>query len=142
VGQGSLVLLLFFVADATVTAWRRGDRHRARAVAGSAIFFMLFSSFQAVSVFWGITEVPVVASLASLLARPLQESEAGLHEIEERMRLAVESVVSVSGFVISHGTKSGRQKNGEDCSDLARRKSWNSTLFCRGCTRKIAIHSG
>ena len=111
VGQAALVLLLIFVADATVTAWRRGDRHRARTVGGSAVFFMLFSCFQAVFVLWGIVEVPIVASIsvmglvvamgyelgndtirASLLSRQLQESEAGLREIEERMRLAVESV--------------------------------------------------
>jgi two-component system, LuxR family, sensor kinase FixL len=110
VGQGSLVLLLLFVADATVTAWQRGDRHRALAVGGSIVFFMLFSSFQTLTVFWGIVQVPVVASLsimglvwvmgyelgnetirASLLFRQLQESEAGLREIEERMRLAVEA---------------------------------------------------
>ena len=111
VGQAALVFLLIFVADATVTAWRRGDRHRARAVGGSAVFFMLFSCFQAVFVLWGIVEVPIVASIsvmglvvamgyelgndtirASLLSRQLQESEAGLREIEERMRLVVESV--------------------------------------------------
>ncbi len=110
VSQLDLVLLLIFVADATVTACRQGDRHRARAVGGSAIFFMLFSVFQAVSVFWGIIEIPIVASIsimglvmvmgyelgndtirASELGRRLQESEAGLHEIEERMRLAVEA---------------------------------------------------
>ena len=111
VGQSSLVLLLVFVTDATVTAWRRGERHRARAVGGGVVFFMFFSVFQAVSVFWGILRVPIVASIsimglvgvmgyelgndtirASLLHRQLLESQAGLHEIEERMRLAVESV--------------------------------------------------
>jgi PAS domain S-box-containing protein len=63
-----------------------------------------------VLVFWGIARVPLVVTMsfmglvgvmgyelssdtihASELGRQLQESEAGLHEIEERMRLAVEA---------------------------------------------------
>ena len=109
-GQLSFVILIIFLADATVTAWRRGDRHRALAMCGSAMFFILFSTAQSVLVFWGIVQMPIVASLsfmglvavmgyelssetihASELGRKLQKSEAGLHEIEERMRLAVEA---------------------------------------------------
>jgi len=109
VGQLSLMALLIFAADASVTAWRWGDRHRAVAVGGSAVFFVLFGTGQSVLVFWGIVRIPIVAIVsfmglvavmgyelssetirASQLARKLHESEAGLHEIEERMRLAVE----------------------------------------------------
>jgi len=61
-------------------------------------------------VFWGIVRAPIIATIsfmgwvavmsyelssdtldASQLARKLQKSEAGLHDIEERMRLAVEA---------------------------------------------------
>ena len=113
IGQLSLLLLLIFAADASITAWRRSDRHRALTVGGSAVFFMLFGTGQSVFVFWGVLQVPIVATLsfmglvavmgyelssetihASELGRKLQESEAGLHDIEERMRLAVEA----SGF--------------------------------------------
>jgi len=109
VGHLSLVAWLIFTADASVTTWRRGDRHRALAVGGSIVFFALISSVQAPFVFWGIVRAPISASLfftgmvavmgyelgsemlrASQLDHKLQESEAGLHEIEERMRLAVE----------------------------------------------------
>jgi len=110
VGQLSFLVLIIFLVEATVTTWRRGDRHRAVAVGGTAVFFILFSILQSVFVFWGITRLPIVASLslmglvavmgyelsgqtinASELGRKLQESEAGLHEIEERMRLAIEA---------------------------------------------------
>jgi hypothetical protein len=86
-----------------------GDRHRALSVGGSIVFFALISSLQAPLVLWGIVRIPISASLfftgmvavmgyelgsemlcASQLDRKLQASEAGLHEIEERMRLAVE----------------------------------------------------
>jgi len=110
VGQLSLISLVFFLVDASVTTWRRGDHHRALAVGGSAVFFMSFSALQSVLVFWGVVRVPIVATLsfiglvavmgyelssdtlhASELARRLRESEAGLHESEERMRLAIEA---------------------------------------------------
>jgi len=108
-GQLNLVMLIIFLVDATVTSWRRGDRHRALAMGGSIVLFMLVATGQSLLVFWGFVRVPYVGSIffmgliavmgyelsgetvrASLLDRKLQESEAGLHEIEERMRLAVE----------------------------------------------------
>jgi len=39
VGQLSLLLLVIFVADASVTVWRRGDRRSA--AGGSIVFFVL-----------------------------------------------------------------------------------------------------
>ena len=110
-GQLNLLILLIFLADASITTWRRGHRYRALAVGGGAVFFILFSTLQSVLVFWGLVQIPIMASIsivglvavmgyelssemirAAQLARKLQESEAGLHEIEERMRLAVEGV--------------------------------------------------
>ena len=110
VGQLGLMLLLIFVADASVTAWRRGNRRSAVTVGGSIVFFTLVSTGQSIMVFWGIVQAPIVASIsfmglvavmgyelsletvrASELNRKLQVSETALHEIEERMRLAVES---------------------------------------------------
>src|SRR6266478_3718949 len=40
VGQLSVLLLLIFLVDATITVWRRGDRRRALIVGGSTIFFV------------------------------------------------------------------------------------------------------
>ena len=110
VGQLGLIALLIFAADASVTAWRRGDRHNALTVGGSIVFFTLVSTGQSLAVFWGIAKGPIVASISFMglvavmgyelslgavrafqLDHKLQLSEAGLHEIEERMRLAVES---------------------------------------------------
>ena len=110
VGQLSFVVLLIFLVNAGITAWRRGDRHRAITVSGSASFFILFSLVQSVLVFWGIVRIPLEASMsimglvavmgyelsseaisASELGRKLQQSEAGLHEVEARMSLAVEA---------------------------------------------------
>ena len=109
-GQLNLVILILFVVDATVTTWRRGDRHRALTVGGSIVFFVLVSASQSLLVFYRIVRVPYVGTVsfigliavmgyelsseaihASELGRKLQKSEAGLHEIEERMSLAVKT---------------------------------------------------
>jgi len=108
-GQLNLLLLLIFLVDAAVTTWRRGNRQRALTVGGSIVFFVLISTSQSLLAYWGIIRVPYLGTIffmglvavmgyelsgemirASQLDRKLQESEAGLHEIEERMRLAVE----------------------------------------------------
>jgi PAS domain-containing protein len=109
VGQLSLVAFVIFAADATVTVWRRGHRRTALTVGGSVVFFSLSGFGQSLLVMWGFARMPLTAGLsfmgvvlvmgyelssdtlrAAQLARKLRESEAGLHEIEERMRLAVE----------------------------------------------------
>ena len=108
-GQLDLVMLIIFLLDATVTTWRRGDRHRALTVGGSIVFFVLVATGQSLLAFYGIARTPYLASVfflgliaamgfelsgetirASQLDRRLVVSEAGLRESEESMRLAVE----------------------------------------------------
>jgi two-component system, LuxR family, sensor kinase FixL len=103
IGHLSLLLLVVFVADATFTAWRRGDRRLAISIGGSIILFVAAGMVQAILVFWGIVHGPITASLffmaivaamsyelsqdvfrASRLAKELRESE-------ERMNLAAEA---------------------------------------------------
>ena len=110
VGQLSLMVLLIFVTDASITAWRRGNRHHALTVGGSIVFFTFVSTGQSVMVFWGVVEAPIVASIsfmglvvvmgyelsvdvfrASQLVGELQASEDRLRENEQRMSLAINS---------------------------------------------------
>ena len=109
-GQLNLVMLIIFLVDASVTTWRRGDRARAITVGGSIVFYVLVSTAQSLFTFYGIVRLPYVGTVffigliavlgfelsgetirASQLDRRVREVEAGLHEIEERMTLAVES---------------------------------------------------
>jgi two-component system, LuxR family, sensor kinase FixL len=53
VAQISLWLLLIFVVDASITAWRRGDRRMAVLVGGSIVFFLLGAPGQAALIVWG-----------------------------------------------------------------------------------------
>jgi hypothetical protein len=62
VGQLSGVLLIIFVADASVTVWRRGDQRKALIVGGSIIFFVAAALVNAIVVFWGNIGVPIIFS--------------------------------------------------------------------------------
>ena len=102
----SLLLLLIFFVDATITVWRRGDRRRALFVGGSMIFGAILA-WHVPLVIWGIIEVPfflcftysgIIAAMAYELsndmaqaadvARQLQASEVDLRETKQRMELA------------------------------------------------------
>jgi two-component system sensor kinase FixL len=109
-GYATMVLILIFVADASITAWRRGERRTALMVGGSVELFLLLGTFQAALVHWAGLPIPVLISplylglvvvmaaalsrdvlRASRLVHELQASEAGLRESQKRMNLALEA---------------------------------------------------
>ncbi len=57
----SLLLLIIFFVDATITVWRRGNRNRALVVGCSMIFFATIVAGQVALVVWGIIYVPFFA---------------------------------------------------------------------------------
>src|SRR5256886_9077151 len=110
VAQLSLLLLVIFVTDATITAWRRGDRRQALVVGGSIVLFVVVATAQAMAITWEIISMPLTVSLfyqgivaamaselsydvlrAAQLARRLQATEASLRESEERFRIVADS---------------------------------------------------
>ncbi len=110
VAQASLLLLVIFVTDATITAWRRGERRQALMVGGSILLFVTVGTAEGVAVTWGILSMPITVSLfyqgivavmayelsydvlhAATLARQLQLSEAGSRESEGRFRIAADA---------------------------------------------------
>ena len=66
VGPLSLLFLLLFVTDASLAAWRRGDRRQALLVGGSMAFFALGGTLESVLVLGGIVHAPLTASLLYL----------------------------------------------------------------------------
>jgi two-component system, LuxR family, sensor kinase FixL len=105
-----LLLLLIFLIDATVSAWRRGDRRRALIVGGGAIFFVTMGSAQALLVIWGVIRAPFFISFpylgivvamayelssevlrAAQIAGQLRSSESALRESEARFRTIADS---------------------------------------------------
>ena len=110
IAQFSLLLLVIFVMDATITVWRRGERRRALVVGGSILFFTMAGTAEGVTIAWGIIAMPVTASLfflgivavmacelsydvlrAATLVRQLQTIDAALHESEDRFRIMADS---------------------------------------------------
>src|SRR5207344_2887651 len=63
IAQSSLLLLVIFVTDATITVWRRGDRRKALMVGGSILLFVVMATVQAVGITWGIISMPMTVSL-------------------------------------------------------------------------------
>ena len=109
-GKFAVVLILVFVADASMTAWRRGERRKALMVGASVEFFLLTALGTASLVIWLDVQAPIVFSQlylglvavmgyelsrdvlrASQLVDELKTSEAGLRESETRMSLAVDA---------------------------------------------------
>jgi PAS domain S-box-containing protein len=110
VAQISLLLLVIFVVDATITVWRRGNRRQALVVGGSIVLLVVLASAQAVAMTWGIMATPLTVSLfylilvaamayelsydlirAAQLNRQLQASEATLRESEQRFRIVADA---------------------------------------------------
>jgi PAS domain S-box-containing protein len=103
VGQLSLLVLVIFAVDATITVWRRGDRRQAVVTGGSIVVFTLTGMAQAVLVLWQMVDMPLTVSFSFLgivvamgyemsreTLRAAQLSE-DLRESQERMTLATEA---------------------------------------------------
>jgi PAS domain S-box-containing protein len=98
----SLLLLLIFSVDATITVWRRGDRRRALLVGGSMIFGAILA-WHVPLVIWGFIEAPFFLGFtytAIVLAMGYELSNGMLHaaqlaqnlkESEQRLDLAASS---------------------------------------------------
>src|SRR6266404_6111933 len=100
--QLSLLLLLIFSVDATITLLRRGDRRRALVLGGSMIFSTIFAVHVPL-VIWGVLEIPffltfaytaiVVAmgyELSNDMARTVQLARE-LEVSDKRLNLAADS---------------------------------------------------
>jgi two-component system sensor kinase FixL len=66
VGPLSLLFLLLFVTDASLAAWRRGDRRQALLVGGSIAFVALGGALVSMLVLGGVVHAPLTASLLYL----------------------------------------------------------------------------
>jgi two-component system, LuxR family, sensor kinase FixL len=63
IAQLALVVLVVYVGDAAVTAWRSGQRRRALTVGASMVIFVSAAFASAVLSYWGLARLPVLASL-------------------------------------------------------------------------------
>lgn len=63
IGALTVLLTLIFVADASITTWRRGDRRKALIVGGSVQFFLLVGLVTSIMVNWAGFDIPTANSL-------------------------------------------------------------------------------
>src|SRR6266481_2109414 len=100
--QVSLLLLLIFSVDATISVWRRGDRRRALLVGGSTVFGAILA-WHVPLVIWGLVEVPfflgftytaIVAVMGYELSNDVARAAGLARELEiseKRLNLAADS---------------------------------------------------
>ena len=105
--QFCMALLAAYAIDASVKAWRRGDKRLALTVGGSVIIFTTLIMVQANLILWGRVQMPPTIGLFSMalvfavgielsldmlrtaeLAKALQVTESELRNSEERLMLA------------------------------------------------------
>ena len=98
----SLLLLLAFFVDATITVWKRGDQRRALIIGGSMIFGAIVG-WHVPLVIWGVIHVPfflcfaytgIVAAMGYELSNDMfraAQLTRKLKESEERLTLAADS---------------------------------------------------
>jgi two-component system sensor kinase FixL len=103
VGQFTMLLLAIFVLDASISAWRRGDKTAALTIGGTSCFFALGGVVQAALVFRGVVQAPIMVSLFSLgivfamaydLSRNVRHAATLVHDLresEQRMALAMQA---------------------------------------------------
>jgi two-component system, LuxR family, sensor kinase FixL len=105
IGHLSLLVLVAFVADASVTVWRRGERRTAALIGGGIVLFLLALALQAILVFWGIVEWPVTPSLFYLGIIAAMAYELGGEALRaKQLALALQA----SERQISHAAQAAR----------------------------------
>jgi two-component system, LuxR family, sensor kinase FixL len=63
IGNLSIVALVIFILDASITVWRRGEQRLALMLGGSILLFATAALAQSMLVFWGVIQWPPVPSL-------------------------------------------------------------------------------
>ncbi len=129
----SLLLLLIFSVDATITVWRHGDRRRALLIGGSMIFGAMLA-WHVPLVIWGILDVPfflgftytaIVAVMGYELSNDVARAAGLARELEiseKRLNLAADSAnLGMWEWDIAHDeiwiTDKGRAMLGFDSSE-------------------------
>jgi len=145
----SLLLLLIFSVDATITVWRRGDRRRALLI-GSSMIFGAMLAWHVPLVIWGILDVPfflgftytaIVAVMGYELSNDVARAAGLARELEiseKRLNLAADSANLGMWEWTLPMMKFGSRTKAAPCLASTPRRNWISTVFEAGCIPTIA----
>ena len=108
--QAALLLSVIFLLDCGINAWRRGDRVRSLVLSISLLAAILLGGIQAILVYWGFVQMPVVLtplflvvatlmgievsfglSRAAQAERDVELKDAALSLSKQRLNLAAEA---------------------------------------------------
>ena len=141
VGNVSAILLLVFFADATITAWRRGDRQKAVMVGGSAELFMLMAYVTTSPVMWGLATAPVVLSLPymgmiAVMGYELSRDVLRASELVVDLRRSNQQISDLFGRLIA-AQESERTRIARDLHDDVSQRVAVLSIMMSGLKRKL-----
>ena len=109
IGHALNFMIVIFVADASVTAWRRGERRQALIVGGAVEFLIILGTLESALIYWAHLPIPILLSpfylglvavmgyelghdvlRASQLVHELQATELVLRDLSGRLIAAQE----------------------------------------------------
>ena len=62
IGHALNFMIVIFVADASVTAWRRGERRQALIVGGAVEFLIILGTLESALIYWAHLPIPILLS--------------------------------------------------------------------------------
>jgi signal transduction histidine kinase len=154
----TVAMILWFIADAGVTAWRRGERRKALVVATSLEIIILAATANALPTIFGLVRAPLMFSLpymvlvlamayelsrdvlrASQLVSDLRASEAGLRENQARLEASNQQISSLFGRLIA-AQETERTRIARDLHDDIGQRIAGISIAMSGVKRKLDPH--
>jgi signal transduction histidine kinase len=154
-GSLTVLLLIIFVADASVTAWRRGDRRKALIVGGGAQLFLLAGLFTSELLLWGGVRMPQGLSLyylgliavmayelsrdvlrASQLVSELRTSEAVLRENQATLQARNTQISDLFGRLVA-AQETERTRIARDLHDDVSQRIAGLSIAISGLRRRL-----
>ena len=75
VGQAGLLVLIFFLIDGGISAWRRGEAVRSLVLTISIFLAVVAGTVQAIMVFWGFAQLPILITPLFLFVAAVMGAE-------------------------------------------------------------------
>ena len=136
------MLTLVFLADATITAWRRGDRQKAVMVGGSAEFFLLMAIVTTSPVVWGVAAAPLVLSLPymamiGVMGYELSRDVLRASELVVDLQRSNQQISDLFGRLIA-AQESERTRIARDLHDDVSQRAAGLSIMMSGLKRRLS----